>query len=486
MHERALELFREACGLGAPIALECEGPSASADGSAGHTFDSPFVLIGRERQSGLFLEDGQVGRRHALLQAVDGRVFVVDLGSRSKVFWEGEDAPREHGWLAESVSIKIGPYRIRRRSTGAVADWANNLDGFESPLEANGKDVDSLPRAALELPIRMGDRPSLWRFESRLAVVGRSEICQFVLTDQSISKFHAVLVRTPLGVWIVDILAREGTHVNGERVSWAWLSDGDTLRVGSFTFIIRYETPPAGISRDDVPLKSGAILDAPKSTQLALRTRSHRSNGGALTVPDRSQRGLTTAQAAKMITPATLIPHGGDLWGQSADYPPQAMAMWQQQMRMMESFHNDMIMMVQMFFAMHREHLASARDELDRVEQLTRELSALQAKLGEPTKSPDAGPIVGGGRAAKRVPSQDTKERHVRIESGEPNQAAHRRESGSPKTGTKSSKGKPPPRPDGANELDSAQLHAQLTKRIAELQRERQGYWQSIMSKMTK
>jgi hypothetical protein len=162
------------------------------------------------------------------------------------------------------------------------------------------------------------------------------------------------------------------------------------------------------------------------------------------------------------------------------------MAIWQQQMRMMESFHNDMIMMVQMFFAMHREHLASARDELDRVEQLTRELSALQAKLGEQAESPDAGPIVGGGRAAKRQPSQDTKERHVRIESGEPNQAAHRRESGSPKTGTKSSKGKPPPRPDGANELDSAQLHAQLTKRIAELQRERQGYWQSIMSKMTK
>ena len=172
MHERALELFREACGLGAPIVLECEGPSASADSGAGHTFASPFVLIGRERRSGLFLEDGQVGRRHALLQAVAGRVFVVDLESRSKVFWEGEDSPREHGWLAESVSIKIGPYRIRRSSTGAVADWANNLDGFESPLKANGKDADSLPRAALELPIRTGDGPSLWRIDSRLALCG--------------------------------------------------------------------------------------------------------------------------------------------------------------------------------------------------------------------------------------------------------------------------------------------------------------------------
>ena len=76
--------------------------------------------------------------------------------------------------------------------------------------------------------------------------------------------------------------------------------------------------------------------------------------------------------------------------------------MWQQQMRLMESFHNDMIMMVQMFFAMHREHLASAREELDRVEQLTRELSALQARLREPTESPERrADRCGVGRAAQ-------------------------------------------------------------------------------------
>jgi hypothetical protein len=162
------------------------------------------------------------------------------------------------------------------------------------------------------------------------------------------------------------------------------------------------------------------------------------------------------------------------------------MAMWQQQMRMMESFHNDMIMMVQMFFAMHREHLASAREELERVEQLTRELSALQARLREPTESPGAGPAAGIDRAPKRLPPLDAEDRQARAVSGESNQAAHRRESGSPKSGIKSSKRKSPPKSDGASELDSAQLHAQLSKRITELQRERQGYWQSIMSKMSK
>ena len=50
---------------------------------------------------------------------------------------------------------------------------------------------------------------------------------------------------------------------------------------------------------------------------------------------------------------------------------------------MMESFHRDMILMVQMFMAMHREHRVAIRDELDRVEKLTKKLHVLQKKLGQ-------------------------------------------------------------------------------------------------------
>ena len=56
--------------------------------------------------------------------------------------------------------------------------------------------------------------------------------------------------------------------------------------------------------------------------------------------------------------------------------------MWRQQMQMMESFHNDMILMVQMFMAMHREHLSSVRDELDRVKKLTGELADPAGEAG--------------------------------------------------------------------------------------------------------
>ena len=89
--------------------------------------------------------------------------------------------------------------------------------------------------------------------------------------------------------------------------------------------------------------------------------------------------------------PTAAISSTAVAWEQMGPYPPHPAQMWQQQMQMMESFHNDMVLMVQMFVAMHREHSASFRHELDQVQQLTQELRDLQAKLAEPSRSADSG-----------------------------------------------------------------------------------------------
>jgi len=499
MNERALELFRTACGLRAPLGLECEGPISSAAGSFDRSFDCPYVLVGRDPESDLILDDGQVSRRHAILQVVAGQVFVFDLQSRSKVCWEGEEAPRSRGWLVDGRSIRIGPYRIRRSGSQVVADPPGEFDGDHSPLEPERSEADPLPRAALELPIRLGVAPSLWRMESRLTFVGRSDPCQLVLADDSVSRIHAHLVRTPFGVWVIDLQAREGTHVNGERVRWAWLGEGDAVRIGSFTFVLRYETPPAQISRQDVPLESGASRAAHPGTQLAVRAQPTDNNRAALRIRsrDRSQGVLKEVSSSPSIAPATLIPSTGEAWELSTPYPPNAMAMWRQQMHLMESFHNDMIMMVQMFFAMHREHLASARDELDRVEQLTRELSSLQARLVEPA-SHGAGLTTGVDRTSRERRLQepvDGKRSDKESVSREPTSSGRTKAPKLPKPAGISGQGSPqrpsprvpaPKAPDRASAADDLQLHALLTKRITELQRERQGYWQKIIKKMNK
>jgi pSer/pThr/pTyr-binding forkhead associated (FHA) protein len=494
----ALELFRKACGLSTPLALECAEASRALTLTAGTTraFDSPFVLVGRDPRSDLFLNDGEVSQRHALLFAIAGRVFVTDLKSRAKIYWEGEEAPRSRGWFDPNQFIQVGPYRIRWTGFDPSEHQHDAQPDPFLPLDTECVDAGPLPRAALELPIRVGDGSSLWPMEGRLALVGRFGDCQLVLSDDSISTFHAALVQTPSGVWVVDLMTREGVYVNGVPVRWAWLGDGDALRLGRFTFILRYETPPLSISRQDVPLEAGARRAGHPGTELAVRGGQPDSARSALAVRSgsRSLAELNPVPTPPSVEPTALVPSGGAVWEPASTYAPNPMAMWQQQMQLMESFHRDMILMVQMFAAMHREQLASVRFELDRVQQLTRKLSALQSKLGQQPGSEHAGGTADLGQPSQEhgpIPATDRKKRDRKPASEEPRHASNRTEPKSPRPAggpdvvspkTRSTQGSVPPGSDGTSDQDPAQIHAFLTERIAKLQRERQGYWERILS----
>jgi pSer/pThr/pTyr-binding forkhead associated (FHA) protein len=77
--------------------------------------------------------------------------------------------------------------------------------------------------------------------------VGRGEGCDVCLAwDGDVSRVHAELERMG-GVWTVsdDGLSRNGTYVNGERVSGRRrLRDGDSVRVGDT--VIRFRDPSTG------------------------------------------------------------------------------------------------------------------------------------------------------------------------------------------------------------------------------------------------
>jgi pSer/pThr/pTyr-binding forkhead associated (FHA) protein len=494
MNQSALELFRNACGLSVPLALECEEAGGSTPGSDIHQCEYPFLLIGRDPKSDLVLDHAEISRRHTFLQAIAGRILVVDLHSRTKVFWDGEEAPRSKGWLSPNGFIQIGPYRIRRAGSSPSHDQQAEFPVPSSRLGQEPSGAGSIAHAALELPIRMSEGPSLWPLGGQLVLVGRSAECELVLSDENVSRFHAALVPTPSGVWVVDLLAREGVHVNSQRVRWAWLADGDSLRMGSFTFILRYETPPDQITRRDVPLEAGATVVERPRTELAIRAGTPDDERRSLTLGrgGRSSVRLKATGSSHPLEPAAVVPFSAGAWDSSIPFPPSPMAMWQQQMQLMESFHNDMILMVQMFVAMHREHLASVRNELDMVQKLTGELSGLQAKLAHRPGAADMGPTADGGRPSQEQrPLQGIDHKKREKKARQPTDTRQRAEPTAPQSTGPASVGRPKSRSgeesassgyQDTSEGEGSQIHSVLTQRIAELQRERQGYWQRILS----
>jgi pSer/pThr/pTyr-binding forkhead associated (FHA) protein len=496
MNEQALERFREACGVRDRLVLECvaAGQEASA---VEHVFECPFIVLGRHPRSDLILNDAAISRRHLYVQAIRGRILVTDLESRTKVLWDGEESPRAHGWLEPGESIQVGPYRLRHRAGRTARLQRDEGEDLAADSSEERGDRAVMPRAALELPIRSGDGPSLWPVAGELAIVGRSQSCQLTLTDESISRVHAALLPTFTGLWVIDLLAREGVHVNDQPVRWAWLGDSDALRIGRFTFIVRYDTPPCQITREDVPLKAGARGPGGPGTALAPSGR-HSDTGRNDSVAHSGYPAPLTLKvetALARVEPSAIAPRAAELWEPSTAYPPGAAAMWQQQMQLMESFHHDMILMVQMFIAMHREHAASVRHELAMVQKLTQELSALESKTGRSLDPAHARPSCGSDRLrgpAEPVPARD---RHTgrdgKPSADRPEQGGHRARAKSGEANTRatgsseriaSAQHPGQLRPDKDRAVEGEEIHALLTERIAELQRERQGYWQRILS----
>jgi predicted nucleic acid-binding Zn-ribbon protein len=67
--------------------------------------------------------------------------------------------------------------------------------------------------------------------------VGRSLAADVRFDDPTGSRRHALLVRQPDGVRVLDDRSLNGVFVNGERIEWRMLEDGDEIVVGRYRLL---------------------------------------------------------------------------------------------------------------------------------------------------------------------------------------------------------------------------------------------------------
>ena len=246
-----MDLFLQACGATGPLQLRLEHPGSS--GVECRSFDTPFVVIGRDPQSDLVLEHRDVCPRHAYLQLIGGRLYCVDLGSRSGISLGGQW--RRAGWVEPQQAIRIGPYRIR-----LVIDDG----GFFDPETRD--DVES-SRLTLDLSHR-GFKASKCLIAGGLSLVGSSTDCQVRLLDPAVSNVHCSLISTQHGLWVVDLFGKGGIQVNGVPVRQTVLQPCDELRVGRSSIRIRRAVDVGG-SRPTFVASSPWPAEEPRTAALA-------------------------------------------------------------------------------------------------------------------------------------------------------------------------------------------------------------------------
>jgi pSer/pThr/pTyr-binding forkhead associated (FHA) protein len=462
--QEAMDEFLSSCGADGPLRLDVTGPSPRQ--SVRCVFEQPCVMIGRDVGNDLRLDHEQVSRRHAYLQLMAGRIFCIDLGSRTGLWWGRRT--RSAGWL--DSPMHIGPYRLQLPDRPATA-LQHGLDW--NPLETPAADQRILPTVSLE--VVDGGRSTSYALDRVLTLGGRSTACKLQVPNFSLSRYHCSFLLTADGVWVIDLLSREGTYVNGQRVKWACLRDGDRVELGKVLVLPRYVgAAPQGPGAFSPAVNGDRFYSAPPASDPDLSPAQSRP------VPEDSatgDNGTGRTLVAMPSAPQPVVVPQFDMRALEASGPQGALlvpvlqqfGMMQQQM--MDQFQQSMQMVVQVFASMHRDQMGMLQQELDRIQQITRELNELQA---EARSNRQRGPAPYPNGSHTRTFPAPPAARTPPPQSAPPQPAAP---ATPPAPGAEPAA---PPVPSAAMP-DMGDMHDWVNQRIQTLQKEREGRWQKIL-----
>jgi pSer/pThr/pTyr-binding forkhead associated (FHA) protein len=216
--------------------------------------------VGRSDENEILLLDDHISRNHARLVLRDGIVWLKDLRSANGTFVNGHrlsggcrlyhgdevhfDALRfqlvgkgqeltpvrsPHN-ETEAVLIKEAPAGSPETTEFSLADPQN-----EPPIVV----PDTTETGAFLLGV--SDPVSGFTFRTRFGTttIGRDEDCDVVIRDPTVSSRHAEIVVRPETTTVTNLMATNGTRINGQQIQNAELVDGDILRIGRVNLVFK-------------------------------------------------------------------------------------------------------------------------------------------------------------------------------------------------------------------------------------------------------
>ncbi|MQA03573.1 MAG: FHA domain-containing protein [Streptosporangiales bacterium] len=211
------------------------------------------VVVGRTQDSALFLDDPRVSRQHARIQYEEGGWILRDLGSRNGTFVGPTRVVRLS--IAEPCAVRFG-----NPTTGPLAILqpvgdGSTVTGYRPPQPTTAQLQEREPDVVHPIGPRV-----------RLGRDGDNDI---VLGDLLVSGHHAEVRRSGQGFEIIDLNSRNGTYLNGQRVTQAPFTPGDLVSVGHHQFVLQEEqlrqyvdSGRVSLSADDlsVTVEGGTVI----------------------------------------------------------------------------------------------------------------------------------------------------------------------------------------------------------------------------------
>ncbi|MFG0335508.1 MAG: VanZ family protein [Maioricimonas sp. JB049] len=431
--------YASACGMTGPLRLLVEDQH---DNGTSHTFTRPTVLVGRMDGCDLQFDFPEVARRHLLFQLIDGHWAWFDLTGL---------APRENGWLKSGHRLQCGPFVIRLHDDADKAAPSAQHQG--AVRNERGLSFQLSFHNALQAQ----SGPKYRRLRDLVTIVGRVPPAHIRLAHPTVSRVHCLIVHTHRGLWLTDLASTSGTFVNERLVDVARLNLGDEIHIGDYDVTLsRQDSRPAG---SEVPGES-----SPESASDAELPAINAATSWPAIMPQPSDDNISTPRASQAAAEITGTPNS-----MLRTLLEHFSAM---QREMMQQSQQQMMMMMQMFGQLQKTQLEAIREDLQRVQEITRELCETQTRLAAEEAARQAGsrqehhplpPPAAFLNGAPPIPGQ-----------------------------LPWMPGLAPPVPaDAVTDEESLRsrashkdvtTHAQLSERIRVLERERNSRWQKIVS----
>jgi hypothetical protein len=412
--------------------------------------------------------------------------------------------------------IYVGPYSIRISNNDFLLDGSASPSGAGDPPDPPELRLPRTALAFVNARSRAG-RSRISRVKRPVTLVGWSHLCNLRLQHSSVGRVHCSLVWTPTGLWVVDLLCRGGTRVNGRLVSVACLAEGDDISVGRFRLRVSYgattdvdERPhdeadaSAADATSSIAVMNGAAAtlvapafdpqpappDGPMGTELSIREGDLPADAGIS-----PQLIAPTAADLMSYTPVPLaLPQGHSLSDAVALSLMQQFSLMQQQL--FSHTQQLLAVMAQSFSAAHSKQLDLIREELLRVHEVNRELHELNHKLAVARQAaPEAPSAVALPTTAEpptptnaepptvkdTLPEQPTSPAEPPA-AVPPRSAASRGRQAARAPKLARSRGGRTPQAPADDASAGADMHAWLCGRINDLEHERTTRWQKILN----
>lgn len=227
------------------------------------------LIVGRDPECDICIPDHRISRQHAKIQITPTGLIVEDLNSRN-------------GTLVNDEKI----------TAPKLCQTGDQLKFHNLPFS-----VEILPPETNEvLILRAANHPDT-RLQGEL-VVGRDPTCDVHIHNELISRKHATIRSTKLGVIIEDLNSINGTFVNEVRiVSPTRLKAGDCIRFHETTFSVEEENDPdatficLGTADPDSTVCAGAIVNNIRSRKSdAIDRKKQEPEQKPFTRPEESQK----------------------------------------------------------------------------------------------------------------------------------------------------------------------------------------------------